>query len=57
MFSGALEGLVVLEVGFDGREEAEAFIPPPWAGAETTLSGGELASMSAAELSARLAAS
>jgi CYTH domain-containing protein len=57
VFSGALEGLVVLEVGFDGREEAEAFIPPSWVGAETTLSGGELASMSAAELSARLAAS
>lgn len=55
-FAGALEGLVILEVGFDDRAQAEAFIPPAWVGGETTLSGGELASMSSDELSARLAA-
>jgi CYTH domain-containing protein len=55
VFSGALEGLVILEVGFDDREEADAFSPPAWVGAETTLSGGELAPMSSDELSARLA--
>jgi CYTH domain-containing protein len=55
-FEGALEGLVVLEVGFESREERDAFSPPAWAGAETTLSGGELASMSSDELAARVAA-
>ncbi len=55
-FEGALVGLVLLEVNFDSREESDSFRPPAWAGVETTLSGGELASMSCDELRARLVA-
>ena len=54
VFHGALEGLVLLEVGFDDRAEAEAFIPPAWVGAETALSGGELAWMSSDDLRSHL---
>ena len=53
-FEGALEGLVLLEVTFDSLEESDSFGPPAWVGVETTLSGGELASMSSDELRARL---
>jgi adenylate cyclase len=36
VYSGSLEGLVVAEVEFTNREEAEAFTPPPWFGDELT---------------------
>ncbi len=55
-FEGALVGLVLLEVNFDSREESDSFRPPAWVGVESTLSGGELASMSSDELRARLVA-
>ena len=40
---GAREGLIVLEVGFEPDEDPADFTPPGWVGAETALSGGELA--------------
>lgn len=55
-FHGALAGLVLLEVTFGDRSQSDRFVPPTWAGTETTLSGGELAAMSADDLRARLAA-
>jgi CYTH domain-containing protein len=55
-FHEQLEGLVLLEVGFESRADSEQFRPPPWVGVETALSGGELALMSSSELRARLAA-
>ena len=36
LFSGELEGLVILEVEFPSVEEAESFIPPAWFGKEVT---------------------
>jgi adenylate cyclase len=36
VYAGALEGLIVAEVEFTSREEAEAFNPPPWFGDELT---------------------
>ena len=42
---GPHAGPVLLEVGFTPEEDRLAFVAPPWVGAETTLSGGELASI------------
>jgi adenylate cyclase len=36
VYTGALKGLVVAEVEFTSREEAEAFNPPAWFGDELT---------------------
>jgi adenylate cyclase len=36
VYAGALEGLLVAEVEFASREEAEAFVRPPWFGDELT---------------------
>jgi adenylate cyclase len=36
VYTGSLEGVVVAEVEFTNREEAEAFTPPPWFGDELT---------------------
>jgi CYTH domain-containing protein len=36
VYAGSLEGLVVVEVEFPTREDAEAFVPPPWFGDEVT---------------------
>lgn len=36
VYGGALAGLVVAEVEFASRDEAEAFVPPPWFGDELT---------------------
>jgi CYTH domain-containing protein len=36
VYSGPLEGLVMVEVEFPSRGEAEAFDPPPWFGDEVT---------------------
>jgi CYTH domain-containing protein len=36
VYAGSLEGLVMVEVEFPGRREAEAFVPPPWFGDEVT---------------------
>ena len=36
VYTGALDGLVMVEVEFAGRGEAEAFDPPPWFGEEVT---------------------
>jgi CYTH domain-containing protein len=55
VFSGALEGLIILEVGFTDLEESDRFTSPGWVGAETTVSGAELASMSSEELRERFA--
>jgi CYTH domain-containing protein len=54
-FHGALAGLVLLEVSFGDRSDGDRFASPTWAGVETTLTGGELAAMSAEDLRARLA--
>jgi CYTH domain-containing protein len=40
---GPHDGLVLLEVGFTSEEDPMAFVVPPWVGAESTLSGGDLA--------------
>ena len=40
---GIHDGLVLLEVGFTSEEDLMAFVVPPWVGAESTLSGGDLA--------------
>ena len=40
---GVHDGLVLLEVGFTSEEDLMAFVVPPWVGAESTLSGGDLA--------------
>jgi len=40
---GVHDGLVLLEVGFTSEEDLMAFMVPPWVGAESTLSGGDLA--------------
>jgi CYTH domain-containing protein len=36
VYAGLLEGLRVVEVEFSSREEAEAFVAPPWFGDELT---------------------
>jgi CYTH domain-containing protein len=36
VYAGALDGLVVAEVEFDGEDAADAFEPPDWFGAEVT---------------------
>jgi CYTH domain-containing protein len=36
VYAGSLQGLVVVEVEFADRGEAEAFVPPPWFGDEVT---------------------
>lgn len=36
VYGGSLAGLMVAEVEFPSREEAEAFVPPPWFGEELT---------------------
>jgi adenylate cyclase len=36
VYAGTLEGLLVAEVEFASRDEAEAFVPPPWFGDELT---------------------
>jgi adenylate cyclase len=36
IYAGSLDGLVIVEVEFDSRGEAEAFVPPPWFGEELT---------------------
>ncbi|MEV5238658.1 CYTH domain-containing protein [Streptomyces cinnamoneus] len=36
VFEGRLAGLVTAEVEFEDREDALAFVPPPWFGAEVT---------------------
>ncbi len=39
VFEGAYQGLILAEVEFDTREEADAFIPPVWFGEDVTFSG------------------
>jgi adenylate cyclase len=39
-YSGTLAGLAVVEVEFPSRDEAEAFAPPAWFGAEVTGAPG-----------------
>jgi len=39
VYRGDLEGLVVAEVEFAGEDEAHAFTPPPWFGADVTDDG------------------
>ena len=36
MFSGVLAGLMVAEVEFGSEDQADAFEPPEWFGAEVT---------------------
>jgi adenylate cyclase len=36
VYSGSLEGLVVVEVEFDDRDQAGEFVPPLWFGEEVT---------------------
>jgi adenylate cyclase len=36
VYAGSLEGLVMVEIEFVSRPDAEAFIPPPWFGEEVT---------------------
>ena len=36
VYAGSLEGLVVAEVEFPSRDEAEAFVAPHWLGDELT---------------------
>jgi adenylate cyclase len=40
LYAGALAGLAVVEVEFASRQEAEAFDPPDWFGAELTGAAG-----------------
>lgn len=40
LYRGALAGLAVVEVEFASREDAEAFDPPDWFGAELTGAAG-----------------
>ncbi|ADL04943.1 CYTH domain-containing protein [Lacrimispora saccharolytica] len=39
VFEGRFKGLVLAEVEFPEREEAERFIPPSWFGEDVTFSG------------------
>jgi adenylate cyclase len=36
VYSGRLDGLAVVEVEFESRQEADGFVPPPWFGDEVT---------------------
>lgn len=36
VYAGALDGLVIVEVEFPTRPDADAFVPPPWFGEELT---------------------
>jgi CYTH domain-containing protein len=36
VYHGDLDGLVVAEVEFSGEDDAHAFTPPPWFGADVT---------------------
>jgi len=36
LYTGPLDGLVMVEVEFPSRREAEAFVPPPWFGEDVT---------------------
>ena len=36
VYGGELDGLHTAEIEFASREEADAFVPPPWLGAELT---------------------
>jgi adenylate cyclase len=36
VYGGRLDGLITAEVEFESREQAEAFEPPPWFGADVT---------------------
>jgi adenylate cyclase len=36
IYGGGLDGLAVVEVEFDSRQEADGFVPPPWFGEEVT---------------------
>ncbi len=39
VFEGAYQGLMLAEVEFPTKEEAEAFVPPAWFGEDVTYSG------------------
>lgn len=39
VFEGAYQGLLLAEVEFSSKEEAERFIPPAWFGREVTFTG------------------
>lgn len=39
VFEGRFKGLILAEVEFPEREEAESFIPPSWFGKDVTFSG------------------
>ena len=39
VFEGSLAPLVLAEVEFSSREEAETFLPPDWFGEDVTFSG------------------
>ena len=39
VFTGAFQGLILAEVEFPTREEAEAFTPPDWFGEDVTFDG------------------
>ena len=39
VFSGAYEGLLLAEVEFETKEEAQRFQPPSWLGTDVTFSG------------------
>lgn len=39
IFEGELAPLLLAEVEFDSREEAEAFLPPDWLGEDVTFAG------------------
>ncbi len=39
VYSGTLEGLLVVEVEFPSEQDAASFLPPPWFGREVTTDG------------------
>ncbi len=39
VFSGKYQGLMLAEVEFQTKEEAESFVPPKWFGKDVTFSG------------------
>ena len=39
VFEGAYQGLVLAEVEFSSKEEADRFVPPTWFGREVTFTG------------------
>jgi adenylate cyclase len=58
VYLGLLEGLVVIDVEFDDRDQKERFVPPSWFGSEVTndksLAGGELCGVSLEDLEIKL---